>query len=186
MANLALMVVAFAAFLAVVTSFALTWFQSAGAVAEGYRTSALQDIDVARSHIAEDVDCINPVGTSTSFVLVNDGTTPLRDFANWNVFAKYSTATTTRIATLEYATSTPLSADQWTVSDIKLRNGAAEVFQPDIIDTGEEATISASLSPGVYSSAKNSLVITTETGKTATVDLTGENECSFYLHNNPT
>jgi hypothetical protein len=185
LANLALTVVAFASFLAIVTSFATSWLAGTSEVAEGFRVARASDVTTRRSELTERSRCVNPLGTLTSFQVVNGGQAPLRNFADWTLVARYLASTGTTVQTLTYTTSDPPSAGQWTVDEIRMKDGSAEVFSPGVIDPGEEATIAVRFSPGVWASSANSVSLTTDTGSAATIDFTGESACGYYLHNNP-
>jgi hypothetical protein len=171
--------------MAIVTSFATSWLNGTSTVAEGFRVARASDVASRRSGFTESkTSCVNPLGTLTSFDVVNGGQTPLRNFADWTLVARYLTSSATTVQTLAYTNSDPPAAGKWTIDEIRMKNGSNEVFNPGVIDPGEEAIIAVNFSPGVWASSANLVSLTTDTGNVATIDFAGQSACRYYLHNN--
>ena len=109
-------------------------------------------------------------GATISITLKNTGNAKLADFGRWDVILEYDTGGGNwQTRWYSYAASSP--ANQWTVAGIYL-NAAAEVFEPNIFNPGEEMVIQVSVSPVVGSPTTNRATIATPNGISASTVFT--------------
>ncbi len=100
----------------------------------------------------------------------NSGQTALRDFAVWDVIIQYYATTANQgmnISRLTYTSSTP-TAGEWTVSGvfINVASSTAEVYEPDVFNSGEEAVIRLNLTSSIPVNTDNLVTIGTPNGVT--------------------
>jgi len=98
--------------------------------------------------------------------LRNSGQVKLASFDNWDVIVQYIGQDGSYYITwLPYTDGTP-SNNQWTVDGIYLssENLTAEVFEPGILNPGEEMVIEARLDPRVRNNTAGDVAISTPNG----------------------
>jgi hypothetical protein len=99
-------------------------------------------------------------------VLENTGQTKLADFSKWDVIIQYyDTSDIYMIEWLPYIEGTPGTLE-WTVEEITL-NGGPEVFEPDVLNPGEQITLLTYIYPSVGVGTTNMVVVSTPSGITA-------------------
>ena len=107
-----------------------------------------------------------PSGNTLEITVENSGQTRLADFDKWDVIVQYyDAASTYHIAWLPY-TKEALGDNEWQVAWIRI-NGAAETFEPNILNPKEQMLIRAQLNPEAGSGTTNMAVIATPSGITA-------------------
>jgi len=98
-------------------------------------------------------------------VVQNTGHTKLADFSKWDVIVQYfDDAGQYHVQWIPYVedTNTPY---EWDVGWIRM-NGQPEVFDPGVLNPGEQIMIKTKLDPSVGTNTTNMVVITTPTGIT--------------------
>jgi len=120
---------------------------------------------------------LSPVGATTisggsivEVTLRNDGDTRLADFNQWDVILQYR-----GFDGGYYATWYPFGAgqSQWSVYNIFLdAPDAPEVFEPGILNPGEEIVIWVSVSPAVGEGTTNMVTVATPNGISASTVFT--------------
>ncbi|MBI2868676.1 MAG: hypothetical protein HYX96_02480 [Chloroflexi bacterium] len=104
--------------------------------------------------------------------LENSGQTKLNDFSRWDVIIQYyDTSNNYQVKWLPYTAGTP-GNNQWTVEGIYL-NDAAEVFDINILNPGEQIKLRAKLSPQVKAGSTNVVIIATPNGVAASAFFSG-------------
>jgi hypothetical protein len=104
-----------------------------------------------------------PAANTLELILENSGQTKLADFDKWDVIVQYYDGTGTyHTAWLPYVVGVP-GDNEWGVVWIQL-NGAAEVFEPNVLNHGEQIKIRAQLSPPVGAGTVNMAVVATPNG----------------------
>lgn len=101
------------------------------------------------------------------FTVKNTGQVSLGEFSTWDVVVQYYEADDTyHIFWLPYTTAASPGANEWTVTGLYIdaATSAAEIFQPNILDPGEEAVIRANLSPAPKDPANNVATIVAPNG----------------------
>lgn len=101
--------------------------------------------------------------------LANSGQTKLYDFARWDVIVHYyDTEGSYHIEWLPYTPGTP-GNNQWTVEGLyqDVDDGISEVFEPNLLNAGEEMVIQARLDPPVGEDTTNLVIISVPEGVSA-------------------
>jgi hypothetical protein len=106
-------------------------------------------------------------------VLENTGQTKIADFERWDVIVQYYSGGgggTYNINWLPYDES-GAGTNEWGIVWIRL-DGAPEVFEPDVLNPGEQIMIRTYLSPAVTYGTTNMVVISTHGGVTCSTYFT--------------
>ena len=104
-----------------------------------------------------------PAANTLEVTLENSGQTKIADFDKWDVIVQYYDGTGTyNTRWLPYTAGT-LGDNEWQVVWIRL-NGAAEVFEPDVLNPKEQIMIRAQLNPSVGAGTTNMVVVATPNG----------------------
>jgi archaellum component FlaF (FlaF/FlaG flagellin family) len=103
----------------------------------------------------------------------NIGQTKLADFSKWDVIVHHMDDTNNYYVTwLPYKISSP-GANEWTEAGIYTSSGQPEVFDPGILNPGEELVIETKISPNIKAGSENLVVVTTPNGVTVTKSFNG-------------
>jgi hypothetical protein len=106
-----------------------------------------------------------PAANTLEVTLENSGQVKLADFDKWDVIVQYYDGFGTyHTRWLPYAEGT-LGDNEWEVAWIRL-NGAAEVFEPNVLNPKEQIMIRAQLNPEVGTGTTNMVVVATPSGIT--------------------
>ncbi len=108
-------------------------------------------------------------GTDIDVSILNNGQSALVDFTDWDAVIRYYDTTNNtglNIKWLEYATSSPPSANQWEVEGIYLDSVTkdAEIFEPNIFNPGEEMIVRVNITPAIPAGTDNVVTIGAENG----------------------
>ena len=108
-------------------------------------------------------------GAIAKVTLENVGSVKLDSFSRWDVMIQYYDSDGDYyIHWLPYTSSADPGANQWTVQGIYLNSiSDPELFEPDILNPGEEVVLKARLSPSVVVT-QTMMVVTTANGISAT------------------
>jgi hypothetical protein len=110
------------------------------------------------------------------FTVQNSGQSLLRQVSDWDVVVWYHGATGSglEIDRLTYTTSPSPSAGEWTLTAIYEDAGYSnpEVYEPGIVNPGEEFIITAELGPAVATSSSNTVTLAVEQGIAVTAVFT--------------
>ncbi|OGO19559.1 MAG: hypothetical protein A2144_09325 [Chloroflexi bacterium RBG_16_50_9] len=133
-------------------------------------TSRLEEVG-HRNDIIMRTD-LSSIGTSMSanntmeVTLENSGQTKLADFDKWDLIVQYyDSAGNYYTRWLPHAEGV-LGDNEWEVVWIRL-NGAAEVFEPNVLNPQEQIKIRAQLSPAAGAGTTNMVVVATPNGVSA-------------------
>lgn len=140
-------------------------FVSMDLLADSWKQMEDRTGDIARTEL-EVVD-IDEAPSIVDITIRNSGQTSLRDFPAWDAAVQYYQATGTyHQRYLPYTTTLPPGNNQWTVVGIYTDAGlgSPEVYQPDILDPGEEMIVRIKLSPAAQQSAQGWAIIGTPNG----------------------
>jgi hypothetical protein len=138
---------------------------SVAMIADSWKEMEVRTGDIVRTQL-EVLSTANTPPTVT-VTLRNPGQTPLRDFISWDVMLQYYESDGTyHQVWLPYVSTTPPGDNQWTVEGIYVDAATSdpEVFQPNILDPGEEIVITVKLLPTARTSGQNQIVIATPNG----------------------
>jgi hypothetical protein len=112
------------------------------------------------------VSAHQPAADTLELTLENSGQTKLADFDKWDIIVQYYDGTGTyHITWLPYTEET-LDDNEWELAWIRL-NGAAEIFEPNVLNPGEQIMIRAQLDPPAGAGTTNMVVVATPAGITA-------------------
>ena len=117
-----------------------------------------------------------PATNRVQVALQNNGQTKLGDFAKWDVIDQYyDPGGTYYVKWLPYTENATLGDDQWRKKGIYLNseNLTAEVFEPGILNPGEEIVIEAKVNPQVGIGTSNLIVTSTPSGIPASIGFSG-------------
>lgn len=96
----------------------------------------------------------------------NSGQTKLSDYDKWDVIVQYYDGDGEyHITWLPFTEGTP-GDNEWEIAWIRI-NGEAEVFEPGVLNPGEQMLIKAQLNPAAGAGTTNMAVIATPSGITA-------------------
>ncbi len=106
--------------------------------------------------------------TDLHITLRNSGQTKLADFDRWDVIVQYHDSVGVYYITwLPYTAGVP-GSNQWRNYAI-YQDGLPEVFEPNILNPGEDMEIEANLSPAVGRHTTNLVVVSTSNGIPASI-----------------
>lgn len=152
------------AFLSSQDTLQVTWQEMEGRWSDQARTSlGLVSADTTNN------------GTFIEFILENEGTTRLANFEEWDVIIQYyDTAPDYQIGWLPY-TGGALANNEWTVEGIYLdaAEAVAEVYEPDILNPGEELVLQVQVAPPVGPAAATQISLVTPYGVSLTTNFLG-------------
>ncbi|MBK8902290.1 MAG: hypothetical protein IPM53_13975 [Anaerolineaceae bacterium] len=128
----------------------------------------------ARTALTPISSTIKNNGATVEVIFKNDGSTKLADFDRWDLFLQYYTdGATYEIDWYPYVSAVP-GSNQWTNAGIYVDATTAqgEVFEPGILNPGEEIVIQVQVAPSVGLTSTNMLAISTEYGIQASTIIT--------------
>ncbi|MCB9420341.1 MAG: hypothetical protein H6667_11070 [Ardenticatenaceae bacterium] len=105
-------------------------------------------------------------GSVIELTLRNDGSTKLADFSDWDVIVQhYSASLSYYVNWIPYVDGEP-SGSEWTVVGIYTDTAVSEpeVFEPDILNPGEEILLRIRVLPPVGPTTNNLATVTTDNG----------------------
>jgi hypothetical protein len=105
-----------------------------------------------------------PLGDYVQITVKNSGSTKLSSFSQWDVILQYSDGANSQIKWYPYGNA----VNQWNQQIYQTATPPlAEVFEPGILNPGEEMIITVSVSPKVGTGTTNMAVVSTPNGITA-------------------
>ena len=140
-----------------------------GDVLDARLEDSRRNLDVLGTTIT--VDFVSVAGATVVFDIQNVGRVPLRDFPSWDVWASFQeTDDTYHAGRLDYTSAAEPGAEQWAVEGLYLNTGggAAESFQPGILDPQEVVRIQFQTTDNGDASKENTIVVSTPSGVRAT------------------
>lgn len=115
-------------------------------------------------------------GLSTTYVTIaNTGMTKLADYDEWDVIIQYQDTGGGRwVKWLPYNPSSP-GDNEWGIFGIYLDEtaGKPEMFEPGILNPGEEIKITVKLNPAIGDNTTNLMTVSTPNGVSASVHFYG-------------
>jgi hypothetical protein len=151
-----------AAILMLATVFlARSGFLGMDAVGQDLRESENRYADRSRTGLAVTSTSIDGPGANVTFVVRNDGQTPIADFERMDVVLQYFGETGTRFDKWIAYTPGALASDTWTTGAF-----TDDLFEPGILNPGESVEILARVNPVVGAGSTNWAVIGSDRGVT--------------------
>jgi len=145
-------------------------------MAQGFLTSAdsaalsVEDITAKRGEIIRTgislLNASQTVEDTISVALRNNGQVKLASFSKWDVIIQYYDAGGTYCSKWLPYTEEALGDNEWQKTGIYLDAGdeTPEIFEPDILNPGEEMKIEAKLSPSPQEGTTVDVIISTPNG----------------------
>ncbi len=111
-----------------------------------------------------------PAPDTLEVIMENTGQVRLADFDKWDFIVHYRDAAGIgHVEWLPYNAAP--GANEWNVAWIRL-NGGAEVFEPNVLNPGEQVMLRACLDPAPGTGTTNMVVVATPNGVTASTYFT--------------
>lgn len=107
-----------------------------------------------------------PAANTLEVILENSGQIKLADFDKWDIIIQYYDSTGSYHVVWLPFTGAALGDNEWEMAWIRL-DGAAEVFEPNVLNPKEQMMIRAQLNPAVGANTTNMVVAATPSGITA-------------------
>ncbi len=111
----------------------------------------------------------NVSGENTIYIsLRNTGQAKLADWEHWDIIVQYYNGVLMHASWLPYVAANPVG-NAWTVDAICIdaAQGTPEVFEPGILNPGEEMIIKATVAPAIGRPTNDQVVISTPNGVSA-------------------
>ena len=121
-----------------------------------------RDETIMRTELSP-VSASMPAANTLEVTLENSGQTKIADFSKWDVIVQYYYGTGNYYSRWLPYTNGALGDNEWEVEWIRL-NGAAEVFEPNVLNPEEQLKIRAQLNPSVRAGTTNMVVVATPNG----------------------
>ncbi len=140
----------------------------------GWREISDRDGEIMRTELALLTADISKSRKTLEVASRNSGQTKLNDFAQWDVIVQYyDDGGSYYTKWLPYTEGSP-DNNEWTVQGIYLNseNETAEVFEPGILNPGEETVMQAILWPPAGKGTTNDVVISTPNGVRESISFT--------------
>ncbi len=126
--------------------------------------------EIARTELTSLNVSVISAGATVDWSVGNIGQTQFREYADWDVVITYqdSAGAGLQVQYLTYTTNASPAAGEWTVTGVYRDAGTltAEVFNPGIVDPGEEFIIRVELSPSIATPTTNTITLAVENGVT--------------------
>jgi archaellum component FlaF (FlaF/FlaG flagellin family) len=130
--------------------------------------------DQARTILTPITATTKNAGSIVEVTLRNDGSAKLADFDDWDVILQYYTDTSTYKTDWYPYTAGLLGNNQWTMAGIYMDADTVitEVFEPGILNPGEELVMQINVMPTIGMTTTNLLSISTDNGIRASTIIT--------------
>ena len=154
--------IAIALILMAVLTLSQAALSSVDAVGVSWREMKATAGDRARTELSLIGTATESSGAIAKVTLENEGSAKLDSFDRWDVLIQYyDSAGDYHIRRLPYTSNSDPGANQWTVQGIYLdATSDPELFEPDILNPGEEVVLKARLSPSVVVTQTMMVVVT--------------------------
>jgi hypothetical protein len=123
-----------------------------------------RDETIIRTELSEVIVSL-PSANTLEFILENSGQVKLANFDKWDIIVQYYDGTGNYHTEWLPYTGAALGDNEWELAWIHL-NGAAEVFEPGVLNPQEQIMIRAQLNPAVGANTTNMVVVATPSGVT--------------------
>jgi hypothetical protein len=130
--------------------------------------------DIMRTELLP-ITASQPSADMLEVTLRNSGQTKIGGFEKWDVVVQYHDADTAyHVVWMPYTAEVP-GNNEWTKEGIYLDAGkkTAEVFDPGILNPGEEIIIEAKVNPSVGEGTTNLVVVSTPNGNSTSIVFAG-------------
>jgi hypothetical protein len=138
---------------------------SVDASAAGLGEIGNRDETIIRTQLSA-VSATLPATNTLEVILENTGQVKLANYDKWDIIVQYYDGTGDYHTKWLPYTEAALGNNKWELVWIRL-DGAAEIFEPNVLNPKEQMMIRAQLSPGVGAGTTNMVVVATPSGITA-------------------
>ena len=146
----------------------MSFFSSSNAMADSWKQMEQQASGIRRTEIAA-IASENYTGGLINLTIRNDGQADIADFSRWDIIAQYQDGRGNYIVYTDNLT--PVS-NQWAVESIVLSDNSSEIFDPDILNPGEQLNVLINLDPQLIAGETTRITAATPNGVTAQCLLT--------------
>ena len=150
---------------------AINTLQSTNKVADSWKQMEAQSSNIIRT----DIIALPPqhyTGGAIDLTVANEGQTNLSKFTEWDVIVQYQTG---NVSYLTYTPTYPPGNDnEWTVEAIYSSGETPEIFDPGVLDPGEQMIVSIVLNPEIVSGETCKITISTPNGVKSQTQVTRE------------
>lgn len=112
-------------------------FSSTNAMADSWKQMEQQASGIRRTEITA-IAPVNYAGGLINLTIRNDGQTNLDDFPRWDIIAQRENGNGSYIV---YTDSLAPGSNQWAVEGIFLSDNRPEIFDPNILNPGEQMQV---------------------------------------------
>jgi hypothetical protein len=137
-------------------------FHVATTLSDSWKEMEAKASSIRNTHI--DAVSSNYTGGNIILTVQNKGATDLEDFPAWDVIAAYQDG---GVEYLDYTSGYSPGSNEWAVEGIYMPNGSPEVFDPEILNPGEEIKTELNLSQEVSENETVRITISAPNGVTA-------------------
>jgi flagellar protein FlaF len=137
-------------------------YLGADAIGQSLRESESRYGQQNRTGVTVTNSSIDGSGANVTITVRNDGQTPIADFAAMDIVVTYFGESGTRYDKWLAYTAGALSSDTW-----RTANFNPDLFEPGILNAGEEMDIELRVNPAVGPATTNWIVVGTDRGVTA-------------------
>jgi hypothetical protein len=148
----------------------ISTMQSQNKVADSWKQMEAQSSNINRTDIMA-LPPLSYTGGVIDLTVKNDGQTNLDAFSKWDVIVQYQDGS---VSYLTYTASYPPADNEWTVKGIYTSGETPEIFDPNVLDPGEQMIVSVMLNPAVGSGETCRITISTPNGVKSQTQVTGE------------
>jgi hypothetical protein len=143
---------------------------STSLLSESWKAMEERSGEISRTEIEASGVSVLDNGATVEATIANRGSVRLNDFEEWDLALQYYDDNGDyRISWLPYTSSAP-GNNQWTVGGIYLAGTTTpEVYEPGILNPGEEMVVQVKPDPAVGKKTTNQLVVGTPNGVTTSV-----------------
>ncbi|MEX0762839.1 MAG: hypothetical protein WD208_00670 [Dehalococcoidia bacterium] len=172
MATLIVALVAVAVILAGMAGLAHSSIGPQATLSDSFREMRERTGQAARTGMSSLGVTVQAGGSTVDWSVMNDGQARLHSFESWDLFMVYQDAPGggLQIQRLAYTDATSPAAGEWTVEGIyrDVSTLTGEVYEPGIVNPGEELIVRAVVSPAVATPTDNSILLAVTSGVTVT------------------
>ena len=149
---------------------AISTMQSQNKVADSWKQMEAQSSNISRTDIAA-LPPLSYTGGVIDITVKNDGQTNLNAFSKWDIIVQYQDNS---VSYLTYTAAYPPADNGWTVKGIYTSGETPEIFDPNVLDPGEQMIVSVMLNPAVGSGEACRITISTPNGIKSQTQITRE------------
>ena len=168
MANVIVILLAVAAIIVGALSLTGAALSSASDASVAWENMTERTGQAARTQLSLINADIEGSGTDIDISIRNTGQTPLTEFSWWDVMIQYYRLPNNNDLKISWvaSTSTPPASGEWAVKGIYLDAATeeAEVYEPNVLNPGEEMTIRVNITPAIPANTDNLVTMATPNG----------------------